>query len=98
MVIDSDSLVPTPAGFTRYEKQLCRDARSCVTVTVGFEKWTFPRKLPCGPCAWSAPENCWSALPWNRRSDCRALGLRDDEQLKKQARYCWDNTSVRLRR
>jgi hypothetical protein len=25
-VVDSDSLVATPAGFTRYEKGLCRDA------------------------------------------------------------------------
>src|SRR5579864_1261543 len=33
-VVDSDSLIVTPAGFTRYEKGLCRDAWFCATVSV----------------------------------------------------------------
>jgi hypothetical protein len=36
MVVDSDSLVATPAGFTRYEKGLCRDAWFCATVSVAL--------------------------------------------------------------
>jgi hypothetical protein len=34
LVVDSDTLVATPAGFTRYEKGLCRDAWFCATVSV----------------------------------------------------------------
>ena len=36
VVIDSDSLVGTPAGFTRYEKELCRDAWFCASASVAL--------------------------------------------------------------
>jgi hypothetical protein len=36
LVVDSETLVATPAGFTRYEKGLCRDAWFCATVSVAL--------------------------------------------------------------
>ena len=36
VVVDSDSLLATPTGFTRYEKALCRDSWFCATVSVAL--------------------------------------------------------------
>jgi hypothetical protein len=88
MVIASDSLVPTPAGFTRYEKGLCRDAGFCATVSVGLPaKVEVSEDTPLRTVYLAKTGELLVSVAVGPALDCRALGFTDDEQLKKQASY-----------
>ena len=68
VVVDSDSLVPTPAGFTRYEKGLCRDAWFCATVSVALPgEVRISEDTPLRAVYFAQTRDFYSAWPWGRR-------------------------------
>jgi hypothetical protein len=92
MVIDSDSLVPTPAGFTRYEKGLCRDAWFCASVSVGLPgEVEVSEDTPLRTVYLAKTGELLLSVAVGPALDCRASGLTDEEQLKKQANYYLEN-------
>jgi hypothetical protein len=92
MVVDSDSLVATPAGFTRYEKGLCRDAWFCASVSVGLPgEVEISEDTPLRTVYLAKKGDLMVSIAVGPALDCRASGLTEDEQLKKQANYYLEN-------
>jgi len=91
-VVDSDSLVATPAGFTRYEKGLCRDAWFCATVSVALPgDVEVSEDTPLRTVYLAKKDQLLVSVAVGPALDCRSPGLTDDEQLKKQANYYLEN-------
>jgi hypothetical protein len=92
VVVDSDSLVATPAGFTRYEKGLCRDAWFCATVSVALPgDVEVSEDTPLRTVYLAKKDQLLVSVAVGPALDCRSSGLTDDEQLKKQANYYLEN-------
>jgi hypothetical protein len=88
IVIDSDSLVATPAGFTRYEKGLCRDVWFCATVSVALPgEVQISEDTPLRTVYLTKQGNLLVSVAVGPALDRRSSGLTDDEELKKQASY-----------
>ena len=88
IVVDSDSLVATPAGFTRYEKGLCRDAWFCATVSVGLPgDVQVSEDTPLRTVYLAQKGSLVVSVAVGPALDRRSSGLTDDEELKKQANY-----------
>jgi hypothetical protein len=91
-VVDSDSLIPTPAGFTRYEKGLCRDAWFCATASVALPgEVEVSEDTPLRTVYLAKTKEFLVSIAVGPALDCRASGLTEDEQLKKQANYYLEN-------
>jgi hypothetical protein len=91
-VIDSDSLVATPAGFTRYEKGLCRDAWVCATVSVALPgEVEVSDDTPLRTVYLAKAGDLEVSIAVGPALDCRSSGLTEEEQLKKQASYYLEN-------
>jgi hypothetical protein len=92
LVVDSDSLVATPAGFTRYEKGLCRDAWFCASVSVGLPgEVEVSEDTPLRTVYLAKAGEFLVSVAVGPALDCRGSGLTEDEQLKKQANYYLEN-------
>jgi hypothetical protein len=88
VVIDSDSLVGTPAGFTRYEKELCRDAWFCVSASVALPgNVQVSEDTPMRTVYLVQKGDLTVSVAVGPALDRRARGLTDDEELRKQAEY-----------
>jgi hypothetical protein len=88
VVVDSDSLVATPAGFTRYEKGLCRDAWFCATVSVALPgDVQVSEDTPLRTVYLARTGDLLVSISVGPALDRRAPGLTEDEELKKQANY-----------
>jgi hypothetical protein len=88
VVVDSDSLVATPAGFTRYEKGLCRDAWFCATVSVALPgEVQVSEDTPLRTVYLARTGDLLVSISVGPALDRRAPGLTEDEELKKQANY-----------
>jgi hypothetical protein len=88
IVVDSDSLVATPAGFTRYEKGLCRDVWFCATVSVALPgEVQISEDTPLRTVYLTKQGNLLVSVAVGPALDRRSSGLTDDEELKKQANY-----------
>jgi len=80
----TDQCTSTPDCFTRYEKGLCRDAWFCTTVSVGLPgKVEVSEDTPLRTVYLAKTGDLLVSVAVGPALDCRALGLRDDEQLKK---------------
>jgi hypothetical protein len=91
-VVDSDSLIATPAGFTRYEKGLCRDAWFCATASVALPgEVEVSEDTPLRTVYLAKTGDFLASIAVGPALDCRASGLTEDEQLKKQASYYLEN-------
>ena len=91
-VVDSDSLIATPAGFTRYEKGLCRDAWFCATASVALPgEVEVSEDTPLRTVYLAKTGEFLVSIAVGPALDCRAPGLTEDEQLKKQANYYLEN-------
>lgn len=87
-VIDSDSLTATPAGFTRYEKSLCRDAWFCASVSVALPgEVHVSEDTPLRTIYLAQKGEHLVSISIGPGLDRRAPGLTDEEELKKQANY-----------
>ncbi len=88
VVIDSDSLVPTPAGFTRYEKCLCRDSWFCATASVAVPgDVQISEDTPLRTVYMARHGDLLVSVSVGPALDRRHAGLTDDEELRKQAEY-----------
>jgi len=88
VVVDSDSLVATPAGFTRYEKGLCRDAWFCATVSVAMPgDVQVSEDTPLHTVYLASTGNLQVSVAVGPALDRRHAGLTDEEELKKEAEY-----------
>jgi hypothetical protein len=87
-VIDSDSLVATPAGFTRYGKDLCRDTWFCANVSVGMPgDVQIAEDTPLRTVYLAQKEDVELSISIGPALDRHHQGLTDDEELRKQAEY-----------
>lgn len=92
LVVDSETLVATPAGFTRYEKGLCRDAWFCATVSVALPgDVQVSDDTPLRTVYLTHRGDKDVSISIGPALDRRSQGLTDDEELKKQATYYLDN-------
>jgi hypothetical protein len=88
VVVDSESLVATPAGFTRYEKALCRDVWFCATVSVALPGGVqISEDTPLHTVYLAKKGDLLVSVAIGPALDLRSSGLTDDEQLRKQADY-----------
>jgi hypothetical protein len=88
VVVDSESLVATPAGFTRYEKGLCRDVWFCATMSVALPgEVQISEDTPLHTVYLAKKGDLLVSVAVGPALDLRSSGLTDDEQLRKQADY-----------
>jgi hypothetical protein len=88
LVLDSDSLVPTPAGFSRYEKGLCRDAWFCATASVALPgNVQVSEDTPLRTVYLAQKGDLQVSVAVGPALDRRQRGLTDDEELRKQVEY-----------
>jgi hypothetical protein len=91
-VVDSDTLVATPAGFTRYEKGLCRDAWFCASVSVALPgEVQVSDDTPLRTVYLAQRGDLLVSISVGPALDRRSQGLTEDEELKKQANYYLEN-------
>jgi hypothetical protein len=92
LVVDSDTLAATPAGFTRYEKGLCRDAWFCASVSVALPgEVQVSDDTPLQTVYLAQKGDLVVSVSVGPALDRRAHGLTEDEELKKQANYYLEN-------
>lgn len=88
VVVDSDSLVATPAGFTRYEKGLCRDVWFCATASVALPgDVQVSEDTPLRTVYLAQKGSILISVSVGPALDRRSVGLTEEEELKKQANY-----------
>lgn len=88
VVVDSDSLMATPAGFTRYEKGLCRDVWFCATVSVALPgDVQVSEDTPLRTVYLARQEGLLLSVAVGPALDRRSVGLTEDEELRKEANY-----------
>ena len=88
ITVDSDSLMATPAGYTRYEKGLCRDAWFCATVSVALPgDVQVSEDTPLRTVYLAQRGDLLLSVSLGPALDSRSPGLTEDEELKKQANY-----------
>lgn len=95
VVVDSDSLVATPVGFTRYEKSLCRDAWFCASVSVALPgEVQVSDDTPLRTVYLAQKGDFLVSVAIGPALDRHDRGLTADEELKSQvdhylANYVW---------
>jgi hypothetical protein len=78
----------TPAGYTRYEKGLCRDAWFCATVSVALPgDVQVSEDSPLRTVYLAQKGDVLLSVSLGPALDSRSTGLTEDEELKKQANY-----------
>jgi hypothetical protein len=88
VVIDSDSVVTTPAGFTRYEKGLCRDAWFCATLSVALPgEIEISEDTPLRTVYLARKGDLSVSIAVGPALDRKPAGLTEEEELRKQADY-----------
>jgi hypothetical protein len=88
VTVDSDSLVSTPAGFTRYEKGLCRDVWFCATVSVALPADVqVSEDTPLRTVYLAKQGDLLVSVAVGPALDRHGTGLTEEEELKKQADY-----------
>jgi hypothetical protein len=92
LVVDSDTLAATPAGFTRYEKGLCRDVWFCATVSLALPgEVQVSDDTPLRTVYLARNGDLLLSISVGPALDRRSQGLTEDEELRKQAHYYLDN-------
>jgi len=80
--------VATPAGFTRYEKGLCRDAWFCAVVSAALPgEVAVSEDTPLQTIYLAQKGDVVLSVAIGPALDRHASGLTEDEELKKQAEY-----------
>ena len=88
VTVDSDSLVSTPAGFTRFEKGLCRDTWFCATVSVAMPgDVQISEDTPLRTVYLAKQDDVLVSIAVGPALDRHASGLTEEEELRKQADY-----------
>jgi hypothetical protein len=87
-VIDEDSLVATPPGFTRYEKRFCRDTWFCANLSAALPgDIEISEDTPLHTVYLAKQGDTMVSIALGPALDRRHSGLTEDEELRKQADY-----------
>jgi hypothetical protein len=91
-VVDSDSVLPTPAGFTRFEKALCQDQWFCAAVSVALPgKVEIADDTALRSVYLAKKDELVVSVAVGPALDRRDRGLSEEEELAKQATYYLSN-------
>jgi len=92
VVVDSDTLLATPVGFTRYEKALCRDTWFCASVSVALPGSVEVADDTVLRSVYLAKKNdVLVSVAVGPALDRRSPGLTEEEELQKHAKYYLSN-------
>ena len=92
VAVDSDTLLSTPAGFTRYEKSLCRDAWFCASASVALPgQVDVLEDTPLRTVYLARRNDVTISVAVGPALDRKYPGLTEDEELQKHARYYLSN-------
>jgi hypothetical protein len=92
IVVDSETLLATPAGFTRYEKGLCHDAWFCATASLALPgRVEIADDTPLRTVYLARNDNLLVSVAVGPALDQHDRGLTEDEELERQAKYYLSN-------
>ena len=87
-VVDEDSLMATPAGFTRYEKGFCRDTWFCASISVALPgEVEVSEDTPLHTVYLAKQGDVVVSVALGPALDRRHTGFTDDEELRNQSEY-----------
>jgi hypothetical protein len=92
VIVDSDTLLATPAGFKRYEKGLCQDAWFCATVSVALPgDVQVVDDTALRSVFLASKGGLVVSVAVGPALDRKHPGLTEEEELKKQTKYYLSN-------
>ncbi|HEY6337404.1 MAG TPA: hypothetical protein VIW68_02820 [Candidatus Sulfotelmatobacter sp.] len=92
IVVDSETLLVTPAGFTRYEKGLCHDAWFCATASLALPgRVEIADDTPLRTVYLAHKEDLTVSVSVGPALDRQFRGLTEDEELDRHAKYYLSN-------
>jgi len=92
VIVDSDTLLATPAGFKRYEKGLCQDAWLCATVSVALPgDVQVVDDTALRSVFLASKSGLVVSVAVGPALDRKHPGLTEEEELKKQTKYYLSN-------
>jgi hypothetical protein len=92
ITVDSETLLATPAGFTRYEKGFCHDAWFCATASLALPgRVEIADDTPLRTVYLARKDNLLVSVAVGPALDRQYRGLTEDEELEKHAKYYLSN-------
>ena len=92
IVVDSETLLATPAGFTRFEKGLCHDAWFCATASLALPgRVEIADDTPLQTVYLARKDNLLVSVAVGPALERHDRGLTEDEELERQAKYYLSN-------
>jgi hypothetical protein len=92
IMVDSETLLATPAGFTRYEKGLCHDAWFCATASLALPgRVEIADDTPLRTVYLARKNDLQVSVAVGPALDRQYRGLTEDEELEKHAKYYLSN-------
>src|SRR5579863_9759353 len=92
IVVDSETLLATPPGFTRYEKGLCHDAWFCATASLALPgRIEIADDTPLRTVYLARKDDMVVSVAVGPALDRQYRGLTEDEELQRHAKYYLSN-------
>ncbi|MFZ0958788.1 MAG: hypothetical protein WAN60_20790 [Candidatus Sulfotelmatobacter sp.] len=92
ITVDSETLLATPAGFTRYEKGLCHDAWFCATASLALPgRVEIADDTPLRTVYLARKDDLQVSVAVGPALDRQYRGLTEDEELERHAKYYLSN-------
>lgn len=92
IMVDSETLLATPAGFTRYEKGFCHDAWFCATASLALPgQVEIADDTPLRTVYLARKDDLLVSVAVGPALDRQYRGLTEDEELEKHAKYYLSN-------
>ena len=92
IMVDSETLLATPSGFTRYEKGFCHDAWFCATASVALPgRVEIADDTPLRTVYLAHKDDLLVSVAVGPALDRQPRGLTEDEELEKHAKYYLSN-------
>jgi hypothetical protein len=92
IMVDSETLLATPAGFTRYEKGLCHDAWFCASASLALPgRVEIADDTPLRTVYLARKGDLQVSVAVGPALDRQYRGLTEDEELERHAKYYLSN-------
>ncbi|MGA9977663.1 MAG: hypothetical protein WBQ08_03315 [Candidatus Sulfotelmatobacter sp.] len=92
ITVDSETLLATPVGFTRYEKGFCHDAWFCATASLALPgRVEIADDTPLRTVYLARKDDLLVSVAVGPALDRQYRGLTEDEELEKHAKYYLSN-------
>ena len=92
IMVDSETLLATPAGFTRYEKGLCHDAWFCATASLALPgRVEIADDTPLRTVYLARKDDLQVSVAVGPALDRQYRGLTEDEELERHTKYYLSN-------